>query len=133
MQTYLESTKWGPEHPYVAINYFLLGKIFNDSGNQSAGEAFFSKVAEIWYRYLKNFFEKSPHEQEEFLIEQLSLEEAINYLIFIESIPSLTKNISKKYTMNNKPQLFSHQWWGLTTQLLFFTRYLGMIASVKAI
>jgi predicted proteasome-type protease len=32
-------------------------------GNQAVGEAFFAKVAEIWYRYLKNFFDKIPEEQ----------------------------------------------------------------------
>lgn len=42
---YLESTKWGPEHPNVAHNYFLMGKVFSDMGNQSVGESFFSKVA----------------------------------------------------------------------------------------
>lgn len=62
-QIYLEATKWGPEHPYVAQNYFLLGKVFVDMGNQAVGETFFSKVAEIWYRYLKNFFDKVPEEQ----------------------------------------------------------------------
>jgi len=41
----LESTKWGPEHPYVTANYFLMGKVFIDSGNQSTGESFFAKVA----------------------------------------------------------------------------------------
>jgi hypothetical protein len=75
--------KWGPEHPQVALNYFLMGKIFIDMGNQPIGESFFAKVAEIWYRYLKNVFEKSHEEQEAFLVEQLSLEEAINYLTFI--------------------------------------------------
>lgn len=59
----MESLKWGPEHPYVASSYFLMGKVFVDSGNQSAGEAFFAKVAEIWYRYLKNYFELGPEEQ----------------------------------------------------------------------
>jgi hypothetical protein len=47
----------------VAHNYFLLGKVFVDMGNQSIGESFFAKVAEIWYRYLKNFFDKIPEEQ----------------------------------------------------------------------
>jgi hypothetical protein len=60
-----------------------MGKIFVDMGMSPVGESFYAKVAEIWYRYLKNFFEKSNEEQEAFLIEQLSLEEAINYLIFI--------------------------------------------------
>jgi hypothetical protein len=55
--------KWGPEHPQVALNYFLMGKIFIDMGNQPIGESFFAKVAEIWYRYLKNVFEKSHEEQ----------------------------------------------------------------------
>jgi hypothetical protein len=44
-QIYLESTKWGPEHPYVAHNYFLMGKVFTDMGSQSIGESFFAKVA----------------------------------------------------------------------------------------
>jgi hypothetical protein len=29
----------------VAYNYFLMGKVFVDMGNQSVGEAFFAKVA----------------------------------------------------------------------------------------
>jgi hypothetical protein len=44
----------------VAQNYFLLGKVFVDMGNQAVGEGFFAKVAEIWYRYLKNFFDRIP-------------------------------------------------------------------------
>lgn len=43
-------------------------------GNQSVGESFFAKVAEIWYRYLKQFFEKIPEEQDAFLVEQFALE-----------------------------------------------------------
>lgn len=62
-----------------------MGKVFVDMGNQAVGEGFFAKVAEIWYRYLKNFFDRIPEEQEAFLIEQFSLEEAINYLVYIES------------------------------------------------
>jgi hypothetical protein len=50
-----------------------MGKIFVDMGMSPVGESFYAKVAEIWYRYLKNFFEKSNEEQEAFLIEQLSL------------------------------------------------------------
>jgi hypothetical protein len=41
----------------------MLGKIFIDMGSQAAGESFFAKVAEIWYRYLKNFFDKIPEDQ----------------------------------------------------------------------
>ena len=40
-----------------------MGKVFADMGSQPIGESFFAKVAEIWYRYLKNFFEKMPEEQ----------------------------------------------------------------------
>lgn len=47
----------------MALNYFLMGKIFVDMGMPAVGEGFYAKVAEIWYRYLKNFFEKSPEEQ----------------------------------------------------------------------
>jgi hypothetical protein len=45
MKIYLLSTKWGPEHPYVASSYYLMGRVFIDSGNQAVGEAFFAKVA----------------------------------------------------------------------------------------
>jgi hypothetical protein len=107
-KTYLECTKHGPESPYVALNYFLMGKIFVDMGLPSVGESFYAKVAEIWYRYLKNFFEKSNEEQEAFLIEQLSLEEAINYLIFIESTFSLTQNTFRKPTKMTKWASCSH-------------------------
>lgn len=69
----------------MAQSYFLLGKVLIDMGNQVAGEALFAKVAEIWYRYLKKFFELGPEMQEEFLVEQFVLEEAINYLVFVES------------------------------------------------
>ena len=47
----------------MALNYFLMGKIFVDMGMPAVGEGFYAKVAEIWYRYLKKFFEKSPEEQ----------------------------------------------------------------------
>lgn len=50
-----------------------MGRIFVVAGNQSVGEAFFAKVAEIWYRYLKNYRELSPEDQENFLLDQLSL------------------------------------------------------------
>lgn len=78
-------------------------------GNQAVGEAFFAKVAEIWYRYLKNFFDKIPEEQETFLIEQFSLEEAINYLVYIESTANNIQSISKRPTMRTNSASSSPQ------------------------
>lgn len=45
IKTYLECTKYGPENPYVALNYFLMGKIFVDMGMSAVGESFYAKVA----------------------------------------------------------------------------------------
>jgi len=78
-------------------------------GNQAVGEGFFAKVAEIWYRYLKNFFDRIPEEQEAFLIEQFSLEEAINYLVYIESTCLSTQNTSKSPMRKNSKAWSLHQ------------------------
>jgi hypothetical protein len=85
-----------------------MGKFFTDSGNQAVGEAFFAKVVEIWYWYLKNYFELGPEEQETFLIEQLSLEEAINFLTFIEStVRAITEHFEEAYDEEQASIIFT--------------------------
>lgn len=85
MAIYLDCLKYGPEHPVSSLNYFLMGRIFLEQGRVEQAEAFFGKLAEIWYRYLKSYFKKSPQQQEQFLVDELVLEEALENLKSVES------------------------------------------------
>ena len=50
-----------------------------------------------------------PEEQEAFLVEQFTLEEAINYLIYIESLLYFTQSTSKKPMKKNREPWSSPQ------------------------
>jgi tetratricopeptide (TPR) repeat protein len=85
MAIYLDCLKYGPEHPVTSLNYYLMGRIFREQGRVEQCESFFGKLAEIWYRYLKSYFKKSPQQQEQFLVDELVLEEALENLKSVES------------------------------------------------
>ncbi len=60
---YLDCLKYGPEHPTTSLNYYLIGRIFLEQARFEQAEAFFGKVAEIWYKYLKTYFKKPEDQQ----------------------------------------------------------------------
>lgn len=78
-------------------------------------------------------YEKKEEEQEEFLIDSLNLEEAINYLTFIESTSNYIQNISKRLMKMSKGLLYLPQLCELIILLDSCIRYLEMTVNVKAI
>jgi len=49
---------FGPDHFITSLDYFQVGQILVQLKKTVQGEAFFAKIAEIWYKYLKNLFQK---------------------------------------------------------------------------
>ena len=98
--TYMDCLRYGPEHPRTSINYFLMGKLFEETSRESQAEAFYGKVAEIWYKYLKTYLKMNSDEQEEQQTDSLVLEEAITFLKEIE------KYFDRKYSEDNNRNLF---------------------------
>jgi tetratricopeptide (TPR) repeat protein len=85
---YLECVEFGPESYFMGSSYYYMGELFKKEGEIQKAKAFFSKIIQIWHKFiLENDFDQMQ-EYTFSPIEPIHYEEADqhlrNMLIFFE-------------------------------------------------